>query len=87
MSIEEKYRLYLSRVGLFEPLMNTQQRIQLRQTYFAAVFETLKMVQEIGLLTEDERKEIIEELESELNQYFLFHQHINREDEQAKTEN
>jgi hypothetical protein len=87
MSVEDKYKLYLSRVGLFEPLMNTQQRIQLRQTYFAAVFETLKMVEQIGLLTEDERKEKFAELESELNQYFLFHQHINREDERAKNEN
>ena len=87
MKIEDKYKIYLARVRLFEPLMNPLQRIQLRQTYFAAVHETLSMVLEIGKLPEDEQQKIYSDIESELNQYFLFYQHLNRDDERTKSEN
>lgn len=45
------------------------------------------MVLEIGKLPEDEQQKIYSDIESELNQYFLFYQHLNRDDERTKSEN
>ena len=71
INIESQYQLYLKRVNQVESEMHPQQKIQLRQTFYAACGQMLVLFRdEFSTLDEEKAIETFEDLTNEIVVFF-----------------
>ncbi len=71
-TVIEQYNLFLERIGLIEEQMHPMQRKQLKETFYAAVVQTLILLKdEISLFPEDVAVPMLESMEEEARTFFL----------------
>lgn len=71
-NIESRYLFYLNKVKLKESEMNPIQKIQLRQTFYAAFGVALELLQnDISQIeNDDEAIQVLENLKNQVSNYF-----------------
>ena len=71
-NLEHQYQLYLQRMALSESTMHTQQKIQLRQTFFGASGQMLILLRdELSKLEEAKAMETLQDLINQVGNFFL----------------
>lgn len=71
-NLETQYNLYLSRVGLHEDKMHTQQKKQLREAFYGACGQILILLKdELSKLEEDKAVEVMESMIQQITTFFL----------------
>lgn len=71
-NLEYQYQLYLQRVDLNEKHMNSEQRKQLRQTFFGACGQMLILLRdELSKLEEDKAIVKMQDMINQISEYFL----------------
>lgn len=70
-NLEHQYQLFLHRMKLSENNMHPQQKIQLKQTFFGAVGQTLILFKdELSNLEEDKAVWVMEDLLKQVSNFF-----------------
>ena len=71
-NLEHQYQLYLQRMALSESTMHTQQKVQLRQTFFGASGQMLILLRdELSKLEEEKAMETLQDLINQVGNFFL----------------
>lgn len=71
-SLEEQYQLYLKRIKLSEETMHSEQRKQLKQTFFGACGQMIILLRdEISELEEIDGVKVLEGMLGEVTNFFL----------------
>jgi len=71
-NLEHQYQLYLQRMALSESTMHTQQKVQLRQTFFGASGQMLILLRdELSKLEEEKAMETLQDLINQVGDFFL----------------
>lgn len=72
-SIEHQYQLFLGRMNLSEAAMHPEQKIQLRQTFFAAFGQSIILMRDqVGAIeNEAEAIEVMKNMINQVAQFFL----------------
>jgi hypothetical protein len=69
--VEHLYRLYLERMYLQEEGMHREQKIQLKQAFFAGFGQAIiTMVVDVGALEEKEATEVLEDMTLQVEDYW-----------------
>lgn len=70
-NLENQYQRFLGRIGLAEDKMHPQQKIQIKQTFFASWGQLLDcMISDISALPEMDGVAILEHMDRQVKDYF-----------------
>lgn len=76
-NIEHQYQLYLKRMSLSESSMHSDQKIQMRQTFFGAFGQAMILMRDgIGAIENDiEAVNVMKDMINQVGQFFLAETH------------